>query len=194
MTMAEDPRAGVGRAAAIALAIVLLVVAALVFFGLYLLLPQPNHFYALIAIGAVSLVFALAAYLGQSVTREPVGQRALAWGFLGMGFTILIGTVAFGPNANVTPVDRVVGLLVLFVVLAIVLVGVIWRSDAITAEARRRRAREAWERRRPVSAFEYAAAHEGGAGAPVLASPLGPTTSEPAHQPPPVSPPPAGGM
>jgi MFS family permease len=192
----ETARSGIPGLAAAVLAAVLLVIAVLLFFALYLFLPQQNHFYALIAIGAAALGFALAAYLAQALSRDASAPRAVAWGFLGMGFTILIGTVAFAPNANLSNLERVVGLLVLFVFLAGVVVGVIWRADELAAESRRRRKREAWERRRPVSAFEYPAAQESLRGAaPVLASPA-PSTEEPAREPPahpPAASPPSGG-
>jgi len=159
------------------------VVAALVFSALYLTLPSNQHFYALIAIGILALVFALGSYLAESFSRDPTAQRSLAWGFFGMGFAVLFLTVGLGPTYNVlNTVDQLWGLAVLVVVLMVAIALIAWRGRAVRATANQQVSRAAWRNETHPSAFSYATA----------TAPSVPTTAPPppssAPPPPPRSP------
>jgi MFS family permease len=150
------------------------VIAILVFAALYVTLPGSQHFYALLAIGIVALLFALGSYLAESLSRQPTAQRSLAWGFFGMGFAVLFLTVGLGPYYNVlSAVWQLWGLVILVVALFVTVALIAWRGRAVRATANQQVPREAWRNEPAPSAFSYAAAQ----------SPSVPTTI----------PPPAGG-
>lgn len=158
---------------------ILVVVAAALFLGIYLAVPDLNHFYALLAIGAIALVFAAFAYLAQSFSRDPVVQRAATLGFLGMGFVVLFLDVAFGGEGD-TPsfLARLAGLIVLALLLAVALGGMMWRAQGRRTDAVRDERRDSWAQRPAASAFDYPAAR---AVAPPPASPSAPPASPPSR-------------
>ncbi len=157
-----------------------LVVAALVFAAIYLTITANSHYYALIAIGILALIFALGSYLAESFSRDPTAQRSLAWGFFGMGFAVLFLTVGLGPTYGVlSTVDQLWGLAVIVVVLIITIALIAWRGRAVRATANQQVARQAWRNETPPSAFSYATAN----------SPSVPTTSPPPPSGAPPSPP-----
>ncbi|MGI0133197.1 MAG: hypothetical protein ACREDK_08980 [Thermoplasmata archaeon] len=136
---------------AILLATVLLAVAALVFAGIYLV--TADHYGALLGIGAIALVLGLVTYLLQSLSSDPVIQRALGWGFGGMGFTLLFLTVLIDPAINVT--GRIGGLIVLLLLLAGAIAGVAWRMRSHTQDAARHAHRAEWDQQPAPNAFDY---------------------------------------
>lgn len=153
-----------------------LIVAALVFVALYLTLTANMHYWALIGIGIIALVFALGSYLMESVSRDPTAQRSLAWGFFGLGFAVLLLTIGLGPTYGVLPtVSALWGLVVVIVVLIIAVALIAWRGRAVRATANQQVARAAWRNEPAPSAFSYAAAN----------APSVPSTAPP--------PPPSGG-
>ncbi len=170
------------RIAASVLLVVLAVIAVLIFVGIYLIFPQDQHFNALILIGVLALVFALVAYLLESLSRDPIFQRALAWGFMGMGFAVLLLTLVFAPDpdGDVTFLTRLGGVVGVLIVLAITIVGILWRGRERASEGARRKKREAWEAQTPASAFSYS----------TIGTPTTPSSSS-ASEPP--SPPASGG-
>jgi hypothetical protein len=141
------------------LAALFLVIAALVFGATYYLLPQSNHYFALITIGVLALVFALGSYLAEASSRQPTIQRALGWGFFGMGFTVLIVSIALGPTYSVlTTVTALIGLAIVVAVLAISVGLMMWRVRSVAQTEAREAPREAWREEPSPSALSYATA------------------------------------
>ena len=156
--------------------------AALVFYAIYLAFPAQSHYGALLIIGVLALLLALASYLAESFSRDPQAQRSLAWGFFGMGFTVLLLTLGLGPSYGITsPLAALEGLIVVFVLLAVTIALIVWRVRALAATQAREAPRQAWRNEPAPSAFSYAAAN----------SPSVPSTAPPPADGP--SPPPSGG-
>ena len=161
-----------------------LAVAVILFVLVYLAFPANQHFSALIVIGILSLVFALVCYFAEALSRDPVSQRSLAWGFFGMGFTVLILTIGLGPTYGVlSAVAQLYGLLFTIVALIIAIALIIWRLRAVKATENLEVARTSWRREPAPSAFSYAAAN----------SPSVPATAPPVPPPGGPNPPPPGG-
>jgi hypothetical protein len=162
------------------LAVLFLVIAALVFAAIYYTLPQSNHYFALLTIGVLALFFSLGSYLAESASRQPTIQRSLAWGFFGMGFAVLIVSIALGPTYGVlSSVTALVGLAVTIAVLAIAVGLMMWRVRAVARTAAREAPRQSWRQEPTPSALSYSAA----------TSPSVPAVTPP---PPSQSPPPKG--
>ena len=79
---------------------ILVLVAALLFAAVYLFLPGNGHFYGLLTIGILSLVFALGCYLAQSIAPNPSCRAPSPGGSPGLGFALLFGTVAINPTGR----------------------------------------------------------------------------------------------
>jgi uncharacterized membrane protein len=142
------------------LAALFLIIAALVFAGLYYSLANPdNHWYGLLAIGIVALFFSLGSYLAESASREPTIQRSLAWGFFGMGFAVLLFTVGLGTMYGVTDlVGVLIGLIVVVVALFVSVGLMMWRIRSVARTRAREPPREAWRQEPTPSALSYATA------------------------------------
>jgi MFS family permease len=141
------------------LAALFLVIAGLVFTAIYYTIPQFNHYYALIAIGILALFLALGSYFAEGASREPTIQRSLAWGFFGMGFAILIVSIALGPMYGVFGlVTSLVGLAITLAVLFIAVGLMMWRIRAVARTAAREAPREAWRKEPTPSALSYSMA------------------------------------
>ena len=158
-----------------------LVVAAILFAAIYLSLPGQQHFWALITIGILAIVFALGSYLMESLSREPTAQRSLAWGFFGMGFAVLLLSVGLAPTYGLMTVSLALFDLVVVLVVLIVAVALIaWRGRAVRATENQQVSRGTWRNEPAPSAFSYATAN----------APSVPTTAPPPPTPnPPSSPP-----
>jgi hypothetical protein len=167
----------------IVLTVIFLVVAAILFYLVYLALPQNQHFGGLLWIGILSLIFALLCYFAESFSRQPSAQRSLAWGFFGMGFAVLFLTLGLAPSYGISlGTWQLIGLLFTAIALGVSIALIAWRGRAVQATAARQAVREQWRERPAPSAFDYAAAR----------SPSVPATTPP--PPPPGSgSPPAGG-
>jgi hypothetical protein len=165
------------------LTVIFLVVAAVLFYLVYLALPQNQHFGGLLWIGILSLVIAIVCYLAESFSRDPTAQRSLAWGFFGMGFAVLFLSIGLAPTYGVSlGIWQLVGLLLTAIALGVSIALIAWRGRALQATAARQMPREQWRERPAPSAFDYAAAK----------SPAVPATAPP--PPPPASDsPPSGG-
>jgi hypothetical protein len=164
------------------LAGLLLVAAAIVFYLVYVLLPRHDHFSGLLGIGILSLVFSLGTYLGESLSREPIAQRVLAWAFFGLGFSVLFLTLAVGTMYGaISMLWQLAGLLITVVVLMVTVALIYWRTAALQRTAKREVARHEWDEEPAPSAFSYATA-----GSPDV--PTVPVTPAP----PPSQSPPAG--
>ena len=156
---------------------IFLVVAAILFYLVYLALPSSQHFYGLLWIGILALIFAVVCYLAESLSRDPAAQRSLAWGFFGMGFAVLFLTIGLAPSYGVSlGTWQLIGLLVTAIALGISIALVGWRLRAVQATQSREAVRDQWRERPAPSAFSYAAAN----------SPSVPQTAPPpANSPPP---------
>lgn len=161
---------GVG---AVLLAVVLLAVAALVFAGIYLVV---GGYGALLWIGSIALVLGLVTYLMQSLSRDAAIQRALGWGFGGMGFALLFLTVLVDPSIATN--GRILGLIVLLLLLAGAIAGVAWRVRSVAQESARVAHRAEWDQRPAPNAFDYPTGLPG-AAAPPPASPSSPPPPAP---------------
>jgi Zn-dependent protease with chaperone function len=152
------------------LTVLFLLVAGLLFYGIYLALPQDHEFSALLLIGSLSLVFALGCNLLESASRDPAAQRSLAWGFLAMGFATLFLSVGLGPTYQVESAgSQIFGLIVLAILLGITIALVSWRLRAVEASRYQEAARESWRHEPPASAFSYPTANS--ASVPATAPP-----------------------
>ena len=134
------------------------VVAALLFAAIYLALPEDGHFFSLLGIGILSLVFALGAYLAQAAAPDPGLPRALSWGFAGVGFVLLFGTLLLDAGPVLSFLEELVALIVVLAFLLAAVLGAYWRSRALAATQARLEIRDAWRSQPPRSALEYAAA------------------------------------
>jgi hypothetical protein len=151
-----------------------LVVAALLFYVIYIALPAQQHFGALLLIGSLALVFAIVSYLAESLSRDPAAQRSLAWAFMAMGFATLFLSVGLGNYYGVESVgNMLIGLIVLVLLLIIAIAGIAWRMRTVAAETPRQAARAAWQAQAPVSALSYTTAN----------SPTVPSTAPPPSSP-----------
>jgi hypothetical protein len=170
-----------GTTSSLLLTALFLGLAVLLFVLIYISFPDNEHYLALLIIGILSVVFALCSYLAESLSREPATQRSLAWGFFGMGFTVLYLSVGLAPfygvNA-VTATTAFVGIIVITVFLVIAVVGIVWRTRAVRATQNQMVSRTSWRQEPAPSAFSYGAAN----------SPSVPTVAPPPTSPP--SPPP----
>jgi hypothetical protein len=152
-------RASPGSWGAWVLAAIFLAIAALLFTAIYYTLPYSNHYFALVAIGIVALFFSLGCYLAEAASRAPTIQRSLAWGFFGMGFAVLIVTVALGPTYGVlTGVAALVGLAVTLAALFIAVGLMMWRVRAVARTQAREAPRDAWRKEPTPSALSYSTA------------------------------------
>lgn len=166
-----------GQTSGLLLTVLFLAFAVLLFVGIYLTLPDNQHYGALLLIGVLSLIFALASYLAESLSREPTSQRSLAWGFFGMGFTVLYLSVGLASYYNVngiSPLDQLTGIIVVTAVLLVAVVGIVWRVRAVRATANQMVSRASWRNENPPSAFSYGTAN----------SPSVPTVAPPPSSPP----------
>ena len=137
----------------------LLVIAAILFTAIYLSLPGQQHYWALITIGVLALIYALGSYLMEALSREPTAQRSLAWGFFGMGFAVLLLTVGLSPTYGLVGVAVALYSLVLILVVLVIAVALIaWRGRAVRATENQEIPRAAWRAEPAPSAFSYATA------------------------------------
>ena len=138
-----------GLAGSLILAI-LLVAAAILFFGIYLIFPGTGHAFALLLIGILGVVFAVVAYLMESVSRQPTLQRATAWGFYAFGFATVFLTLGVNPAGWLNLTDQVVMLVVTLVILAGSVALIAWRYRTVAEVAPREAQRTAWQRTAPA--------------------------------------------
>jgi cation transport ATPase len=151
------PRAGWSGAV---LTVLFLVIGAIFFFIIYSVFPQSQHFYGLLWIGILALLLAIICYLAESFSRDPSSQRSLAWGFFGMGFSVLFLTIGLAPTYGIAlGIWQYVGLLFTAIALAISVALIGWRLRALRSTASREAVREQWHERPAPSAFSYATAN-----------------------------------
>ena len=137
-----------------------LVIAALIFGAIWFEFPSSGHWYGLVYIGVIGILFALGSYLAEAASREPMIQRSLAWGFFGFGFAVLLFTIGVGNLYGVlTLVWVLLGLVVVLAVLFITVGLMMWRVRSVAATAAREAPRQAWRNEPTPSALTYAAAN-----------------------------------
>ena len=156
--MSTSPRpAGATSTGGIVAALAILAASALLFLLIWFAVPQDYHYLALGMIGIISLVFGAASYFGRAFTRAGGALQALSWGYGGLGFALLIGSIVLaGPGIGI--VWELVGLLLVVVMLGVAAGFAAWaRGSAQTAQAREIQ-RDAWRASTPRSAFDYTTA------------------------------------
>ncbi|MCI4350847.1 MAG: hypothetical protein L3K15_04980 [Thermoplasmata archaeon] len=141
-------------------------VALLLFAGIYVALPQTNHFYALTTIGVIALLLAVIGYLTEALAANPGLQRAFAWGFSTMGFAVLFAAYLLPLNPGMTGASAVVPIGLLIVLLIGWMAGIAWRSRTRHATDVRSAQRNAWASKPAVSAFAYGAGGTSGSETP----------------------------
>ncbi len=177
--MGTQPYASqVARLASPLIAAILLVAAAILFIGVYLIFPQNAHAFALLLIGILGVALAVVAYLLESVSRQPTIQRGVAWGFYAFGFAVIFLTLGLNPSGYLNLTDQVIALVVTLVVLAGSIAAIAWRYRTVAEVAPREAERAAWRNTAPTSAFDYTTAHA--PSAPTTA-PAGPSPRPSRH-------------
>ncbi|MCI4352807.1 MAG: hypothetical protein L3K14_05395 [Thermoplasmata archaeon] len=136
---------------------IFLAVSVLLFLAIWFAVPWYNHYLALTIIGLLSLVFAVVSYFGQAITSAGGAFQALSWGYLGLGFALLIGSILLlGPTIGL--VLELVGLLLLVVLIGLAGAFAVWRRAAVQSGQQREARRDAWRASNPRSAFDYTTA------------------------------------
>lgn len=160
MTAAPAPAsAPAAKWSPVILTALLLLAAGLLFAAIYFALPADHEFYALVLIGILALFFCVASYFAEALSRTPVAQRSMAWGFFGMGFAVLFASVLLGPMyIGLSIVVELIALVVLVLALVVAVAFVGWRSRSKAATRERLAKREAWQAANSPSALDYAAA------------------------------------
>ncbi len=180
-TPTSPKSAGTTKWSGLVLTAIFLVVAALLFFLIYISFPTDQHFGGLLWIGIIALILAIGSYLAESFSRDPTAQRSLAWGFFGMGFAVLFLTIGLAPSYGISlGVWQFVGLLLTAIALGVSVALIGWRLRALQQTTARETVRDQWRDRPAPSAFSYAAAN----------SPSIPATAPPPPAPSSPSPPP----
>lgn len=176
------------RAAGVASALIttiLLVAAAILFIGIFLVFPGSGHAFALLLIGILGVIFAVIAYLLESVSREkePTYQRATAWAFYAFGFAVVLLTLGLNPTGYLTTLYQVLGLVITLVLLAGSIALISWRYRTVEEVPPEEKQRAQWRATPPTSALDYGTAK----------LPAAPATA-PAPSSPPPQPPASGGQ
>ena len=149
---------------------ILVLIAALVFAGIYFALPS-DHVAALLSIGVVSLVFALVADPGPVGDPKP---RHAARARLGVRGARLRGTLRDHPRPGFSVTTEIIALILVLLALAVMVAGVWWMGRSQSADAPRMEARRDWDSRPPQSALSYSTAQgTPGVSPPTSAAPGG---------------------
>jgi O-antigen/teichoic acid export membrane protein len=150
--------------------VVILAASILLFVAIWFALPQYSHYLALATIGIVSLIFALVTSLGRAFTRDGGSFKSLSWGYAGLGFALLVGSVVLAGSASILGVVLELTLLVIVVVVIGIVAGLAaWGSGSARMAQQREMQREAWRASTPPSAFDYTTARPNIPGAPATA-------------------------
>jgi hypothetical protein len=152
----------------------------LIFVLIWLAVPQDSHYLALAEIGILSLVFALVTSIGRAFTRAGSALKTLSWGYTGLGFALLIGSLVLAGSMSILGIVlELVGLVIVVVLIAIVAFLAVWGAGSARMTQQREMHREAWRASNPRSAFDYTTARPNvpGSSAP------GPEDSPPAAPP-----------
>jgi hypothetical protein len=158
MSTPAAPARGTSSGAIVA-ALALAAASVLIFVAIWFALPQDSHYLALFTIGIISLVFALASTIGRAFTRAGSALKALSWGYAGLGFALLVGSLVLaGSMSIINIVLELVGLVIVVVLLAITVGLAVWGAGSARMTQQREMQREAWRASNPRSAFDYTTA------------------------------------
>jgi hypothetical protein len=139
--------------------IVILVASVLLFVAIWLALPQYSHYLALATIGIVSLFFALVTSVGRAFTRSGGSLKSISWGYAGLGFGLLVGSLVLAGSASIIGAVLELTLLVIVVVLIGIVAGLAaWGAGSARMAQQREMRREEWRASTPRSAFDYTSA------------------------------------
>jgi hypothetical protein len=163
-----------GRLSGAVALVIMAALAAITFIVLWLVFPNNGHYTALIAIGALALVYALITYPLQAFTSDPTPVRAAGWGLFGMGGAVLLLTILLDAPAGSSIVSQLVGTFLVLIVLLIGFVGAAWRGRARAADTSRQKSQESWRQKPVTSAFSYSSANP-----PAIAPPPPPPGAPP---------------
>jgi MFS family permease len=118
-----------------------------------------HHDLALATIGIVSLVFALVSSISRAFTRGGAALKSLSWGYAGLGFALLIGSLVLAGSMSVIGVTlELVGLVIVVVMIGIVAMLAVWGAGSARMTQQREMRRAAWQASNPRSAFDYTTA------------------------------------
>jgi MFS family permease len=152
---------------AIVATIALAAASVLVFIAIWFVLPQYSHYLALATIGMVSLVFALVTTVGRAFTRAGSALKALSWGYAGLGFALLVGSLILaGMMSIIGIVLELTGLIIVVILIGLVAGLAAWGAGSARVAQQREMRREAWRESNPHSAFDYTTARPNVPGAP----------------------------
>jgi MFS family permease len=139
----------------------------LLFIAIWFAIPQYNHYLALAWIGILSLVFSLVTSILRAFTRAASALKALSFGYAGLGFALLVGSLVLaGSMSIINVVLELVGLVIVVVLIGIVAGLAVWGAGSAQMAQRREMRREAWRASTPRSAFDYSTARPNVPAAP----------------------------
>jgi hypothetical protein len=139
----------------------------LLFIAIWFALPQYSHYLALATIGMISLVFALVTTIGRAFTRAGSALKALSWGYAGLGFALLVGSLVLAGSMSIIGIVlELTGLIIVVVLMGIVVGLAAWGAGSAQMAQRREMRREAWRASTPRSAFDYTTARPNVPAAP----------------------------
>jgi hypothetical protein len=131
----------------------------LLFVLIWFAVPQYSHYLALAEIGILSLVFALVTSIGRAFTRAGSALKTLSWGYSGLGFALLIGSLVLAGSMSIIGIVlELVGLVIVVVLIGIVAFLGVWGAGSARMTQQREMHREAWRASNPRSAFDYTTA------------------------------------
>jgi hypothetical protein len=158
MSTPGTPASGTSSAAIVAV-LALAAASVLIFVAIWFALPQDSHYLALFTIGVISLFFALGATIGRAFTRAGAALKALSWGYAGLGFALLVGSLVLAGSMSIIGIVlELVGLVIVVVLLAITVGLAVWGANSARMTQQREMHREAWRASSPRSAFDYTTA------------------------------------
>jgi hypothetical protein len=144
---------------AIVATIALAAASVLLFVAIWFAVPQYSHYLALAVIGILSLVFSLVTTVGRAFTRAGNALKTLSWGYAGLGFALLVGSLVLaGSMSIITVVLELVGLVLVVILIGIVVGLAAWGAGSARMAQQREVHREAWRQSTPRSAFDYTTA------------------------------------
>ncbi len=158
MSAPGTPTSGTSTGGIVA-SIALAAASVLLFVLIWYALPQYSHYLALATIGIVSLVFALITSVGRAFTRAASALKALSWGYAGLGFALLVGSLVLAGSMSIIGVVlELTGLVIVVVLIGIVAGLAAWGAGSARMAQQRELRREAWRASTPRSAFDYTTA------------------------------------
>jgi MFS family permease len=165
---------------AIVATIALAAASALLFVLIWFTVHGAHHDLALATIGIISLVFALVSTISRAFTRGGAALKSLAWGYAGLGFALLIGSLVLAGSMSAIGVGlELAGLVIVVVLIAIVAFLGVWGAGSARMTQQREMRRAAWQASNPRSAFDYTTARPNVPASPTSASDESPPTAPP---------------